>query len=72
MTTEKSTCGCGCMGAGPAITNLMEKLGPPEEVRSHFRAARVEILKGLRALIDSRIAHLSRSAEEKGTTVPVE
>ena len=37
----------------------------------HFRNARVEFLKGIRSLIDSRIEHLSR-AETKGTRVVVE
>jgi hypothetical protein len=59
------------MGAGPAITDFLERVGPPESVKAHFRAARVEILKGLRALIDSRIDQLSRT-EEKGASIPVE
>jgi hypothetical protein len=44
----------------------------PEATREHFRASRVEFLKGLRSLIDERIAHLSREAEPKGTRVTVE
>ena len=36
------------------------------------RAARVEFLKGLRALIDERIERVSRPVCSKGTTVPVE
>lgn len=70
MSREKQ-CSCGCMGIGPALTSLAEKLGPPEEARSHFRAARIEFLKGLRALLDLRIEQISRT-EPKGTTVPVE
>ena len=42
-----------------------------EATNDHFRNARVEFLKGIRSLIDSRIEHLSR-AETKGTRVVVE
>lgn len=62
---------CFCGGAGPAFSEFVRKLGPPEGAKRHFDAARVEFLKGLRALIDARIESLSRS-ETKGTTVPVE
>jgi len=37
----------------------------------HFCNSRVEFLKGLRSLIDDRIAHLSKE-EAKGTRVKVE
>ncbi|MBZ5727436.1 MAG: hypothetical protein LAP87_20865 [Acidobacteriia bacterium] len=43
-----------------------------EATRGHFRNSRVEFLKGLRSLLDDRIAHLSREAEHKGTHVTVE
>jgi len=39
--------------------------------RDHFRNSRVEFLKGIRSLLDDRIAHLSRE-EVKGTHVTVE
>jgi hypothetical protein len=42
-----------------------------ESTHDHFRNSRVEFLKGIRSLIDDRIAHLSR-AERKGTHVTVE
>jgi hypothetical protein len=42
-----------------------------EATRGHFRAARVEFLKGLRSLIDDRISNLS-AEERKGTRVVVE
>jgi hypothetical protein len=42
-----------------------------DATNDHFRNARVEILKGIRSLIDSRIEHLSRN-ETKGTRVVVE
>jgi hypothetical protein len=43
----------------------------PEATRDHFRTSRIEFLKGLRSLLDDRIAHLSRKTE-KGTHVAVE
>jgi hypothetical protein len=39
--------------------------------RDHFRNSRVEFLKGIRSLLDARIARLSRE-EKKGTHVIVE
>jgi hypothetical protein len=42
-----------------------------EATRDHFRNSRVEFLKGLRSLLDERIAHLSKE-EPKGTHVTVE
>lgn len=70
MASEHQTCDCGCMGVGPALTRALSSIGP-KEAREHFRAARVEFLKGMRALLDARIENLSR-AEQTGTTVPVE
>jgi hypothetical protein len=43
-----------------------------EATRDHFRNSRIEFLKGIRCLLDDRIAHLSRTEETKGTHVPVE
>jgi len=58
-----------------AIRRAAEEVGriftPPENVQKHFRQARVEILLGIRALIDERISQLNRS-QEKGTRVVVE
>ena len=42
-----------------------------EVTRDHLRNSRVEFLKGLRSLIDDRIAHLSKH-ELMGTHVTVE
>jgi hypothetical protein len=72
MTHEKYTCDCGCMGFGPALSDLLGHVGPTA-ARDHFRAARVEFLKGIRAVLDARIDHLSKKqAETTGTTIPVE
>lgn len=42
-----------------------------DTTRNHFRNSRVEFLKGVRSLLDARIARLSRE-EHKGTHVTVE
>jgi hypothetical protein len=59
------------MGAGPEISQLLKRMGPGEAAESHFKAARVEFLKGLRSMIDRKIEDLSKS-ESKGTKVSVE
>ncbi|HTS62845.1 MAG TPA: hypothetical protein VMH28_12535 [Candidatus Acidoferrales bacterium] len=66
---EQHTHQQGCFFCTTAIP-LMERLWS-EATRDHFRNSRVEFLKGLRSLIDDRIAHLSRE-EPKGTRVTVE
>ena len=55
---------------GAELYKMMQQLAPPE-AQAHFKAAHVETLKGLRALIDSRIEHLS-AERKKGTTINVE
>jgi hypothetical protein len=42
-----------------------------DATRDHFRNSRVEFLKGVRTLLDNRIARLTRE-ETKGTRVTVE
>ena len=67
MEETKTTRGCFfCETALP----LVEKCWS-EATRDHFRTSRVEFLKGIRSLLDERIAHLSKE-EPKGTHVPVE
>jgi len=61
---------CICCGAGPALTEFLKNLGPPDSAKTHFTQSRVEFLKGLRAIIDRQIEKYSKT--EKGTTVPVE
>jgi hypothetical protein len=62
---------CFCMGAGPQATAALRSLtfGGASE---HFRNSRLEFLKGLRTLLDSRIEKLQRHAHPKGTSVPVD
>jgi len=45
--------------------------GLPPDAGEHFRQARIEILKGIRSLIDNRIESLARK-NQKGTRVTVE
>ena len=59
-----------CNVAAPQIEAMLDHLWP-EETQKHFRAARVEALKGIRTLLDARIERLSKQAQ-KGTKVAVE
>ena len=62
---------CLCQGAGPAMTELLQRLAPPAEARHHFDTARVEFLKGLRSLIDAKIERLSKP-KARGQAIKVE
>ena len=62
---------CVCGGAGPALSDVLKRLGPSDSVRRHFDQARIEFLKGIRTLIDERIQNLSQQ-HSKGTKVTVE
>jgi hypothetical protein len=62
---------CFCQGAGPVLTELFRRLGPPQEARRHFDTARLEFLKGLRALLDARIEQVSKT-KQKGEKINVE
>ena len=53
------------------ICDLLRALAPSEEALGHFRSARVEVLKGVRSVIDSRIQRLSKD-RPKGTTVTID
>lgn len=72
-TAARSGCGdCLCGGAGPMFTEFLKRVGPPEGAKHHFDQARVEFLKGIRAMIDARIESLTPKTEPKGTKVTVE
>jgi hypothetical protein len=60
-----------CERIGAELANLLRAFAPSEEVLTHFRAARVEVLKGLRAAIDARIERASQG-RQKGKSVTVE
>lgn len=53
------------------VDQVREVLGVSPEVREHFTNSRIEFLKGIRAIIDRRIAHLS-TAGQHGTKIAVE
>lgn len=52
---------------------LVDNFAPPESACRHFREARIEMLRGLREIIDHRIDRLSRDKKPAtGTRVVVE
>jgi ABC-type multidrug transport system ATPase subunit len=53
------------------LEQFRDTFGVSPEVREHFTKSRVEFLKGIRAIIDSRIEHLS-SGSQQGTKIAVE
>jgi hypothetical protein len=59
----------GCFICSTALP-MLERMWS-DATRDHFRNSRIEFLKGIRSLIDDRIAYLSRH-ETKGTHVTVE
>jgi len=62
--------GPGCFICNVALPFLEQCW--PEATKQHFRASRIEFLKGIRSLIDQRIEHLSRHQPQHGTRVTVE
>ena len=64
---------CWCEGVGAEFSRMASRLGPSAEVQGHFRTARVEFLKGLRALIDESIEKAQRAQQKsKGATIVVD
>jgi hypothetical protein len=59
----------GCFFCDTAMPMLENLVGGT--TREHFRNSRVEFLKGLRSLLDERIAHMSHE-DTRGTHVDVE
>jgi len=59
-----------CDVAAPQINAFLDHVWP-QNTREHFRNARIEMLKGMRSILDARIDHLSRQAP-RGTKVTVE
>lgn len=53
------------------LEQVREVFGVSPNVQQHFNNSRIEFLKGLRAIIDNRIQHLS-SASQRGTKIAVE
>jgi hypothetical protein len=70
-TTATPQAGCFfCNVAAPQISAFLDHVWP-EPTHEHFRNARVEVLKGIRSLLDARIERLSQQPP-KGTKVTVE
>jgi hypothetical protein len=53
------------------VNQLREAFDVSPKVREHFTNSRIEFLKGIRAVIDSRIEHLSNTGR-RGTKIAVE
>jgi hypothetical protein len=53
------------------LKNLLRGMEPPDDVTRHFRNARVEVLKGIRQMIDHRIERLERTGQP-GQKITVE
>lgn len=68
-TGTESTHQHGCFVCNTAIPLLQHCWS--DATKEHFRSSRLEFLKGIRSLLDDRIAHLSHT-ESKGTHVTVE
>lgn len=60
----------GCFICETAMPMIERCLGGASV--EHFRNSHIEFLKGVRSLIDERIAQLSKATEHKGTRVTVE
>ena len=56
---------------GAEVDNLLRSVIPSDAAFEHFANARIEVLKGIRAVIDARIDRLS-SATKKGVSVSIE
>jgi hypothetical protein len=59
-----------CDVAAPQLSALFDRCWP-EPTQEHFRNARLEVLKGIRSILDARIDRLSQHAQ-KGAKVTVE
>ncbi len=62
---------CFVCEATDAMKKFLSEMGPSEEAKNHFRQSRVELLKGIRRIIDDRIERVGRTGH-KGTHVVVE
>ena len=53
------------------VNQFREAFDVSPKVREHFTNSRIEFLKGIRAVIDSRIEHLANTGR-RGTKIAVE
>lgn len=56
---------------GAEIDNVLRCVMPSDQVIEHFSNARIELLKGIRAIVDARIDRLS-SEGKKGVSIKIE
>jgi len=54
-----------------AVESIDKAFEPSHEVKSHFRQARIEFLKGVRQILDNRIDDL-QARNQAGTKINVE
>jgi hypothetical protein len=69
--TAKEQAESACKRVKQGLEDFVNMFLPPEEATKHFREARIEMLRGFRAILDARIEHLS-SRGTQGTRVTVE
>lgn len=69
--TPKQQAESACKRIKEGVGDFFNMFLPPEEACTHFREARIEVLRGFRAILDARIEHLS-SRGTHGTRVTVE
>ena len=60
-----------CDGIRKGMEAIFDAVIPPQQAMNHFREARIEVLRGIRAIIDHRIDRLSRR-DTQGARVTVE
>jgi hypothetical protein len=70
-TGKAANAECLCGTVRKVIEEIADAFTPSENVQQHFREARVQMLMGLREIINNRIDHLNRTGA-KGTRVVVE
>lgn len=63
---------CLCCRVQKAIEDLAAIFIPSQPVNKHFREARIEVLRGIREMIDYRIDTLSRANKTQGSRIVVE
>jgi hypothetical protein len=60
-----------CDSIREGLHQIADMVTPPQSARDHFRESRIEMLKGIRDILDHRIDRLSRR-QTQGARVPVD
>ena len=63
---------CLCCQATQMMGRLFGAMGTSGEAREHFRLSRLELLKGIRRVVDDRIEKASRTDQSRGSRIVVE